>query len=106
MAWANSSSPWKEHYRQPDRLNARLQLHRRFSKNPYGWLHWVFDRLELVDGMCVLDTGCGTDELWLDNQERLPLDLQAILIDFSQEKVKACIQTLWKVSSDREDGCV
>jgi hypothetical protein len=35
----------QDHYRDASNLNARIQLHRKFSTNPYGWYDWVFDTL-------------------------------------------------------------
>ena len=31
-------------YKNAQNLNARIQLHERFSTNKYGWQRWVFDR--------------------------------------------------------------
>jgi SAM-dependent methyltransferase len=36
-----------DQYRDASNLNARIQLHARFSTNKYGWHPWVFDQLEL-----------------------------------------------------------
>jgi hypothetical protein len=33
-----------EQYKTAANLGARIALHRRFSANPYGWQHWVFDQ--------------------------------------------------------------
>src|SRR5512138_3263929 len=32
-------------YADERHLDARIQIHRRFSTNPYGWFCWVFDSL-------------------------------------------------------------
>jgi ubiquinone/menaquinone biosynthesis C-methylase UbiE len=34
-------------YRDATHLDARVQLHQRFSTNPYGWNRWYFDQLNL-----------------------------------------------------------
>lgn len=31
-----------DQYRNASNLNARIQLHQRFSTNTYGWFRWVF----------------------------------------------------------------
>ena len=39
----------KEHqYKTPANLKARINLHRKFGTNPYGWMRWVLDQLNLV----------------------------------------------------------
>jgi hypothetical protein len=37
-----------DQYRDDTNLNARLEIHRRFSTNPYGWFPWIFDTLEAL----------------------------------------------------------
>ena len=39
----------KEQYADAANLRARLQLHQRFSTNPYNWFLWIFDHLDLPD---------------------------------------------------------
>ena len=36
-------------YKDASSLNDRIQLHVRFSTNPYGWMPWVFDQLRLPE---------------------------------------------------------
>ncbi len=49
-----------EQYRDASNLNARLEIHRRFSTNSYGWFAWVFDTLETLPKQArVLELGCG-----------------------------------------------
>jgi len=64
-------------------LSARIELHQRFSTNPYGLQRWVFDRLQLVPGMRVLEIACGAGSLWRENLDRLPSGLDLVLSDFS-----------------------
>ena len=81
-----------EQYKIPDKLGARINLHRRFSTNPYGWQRWVFDQLELEPGMRVLEVGCGPGDLWIDNLERLPANLHMFLGDLSLGMVRTTEQ--------------
>ena len=57
----------KQEYRDATNLNARIRLHQRFSLNPYGWLRWVFDQLDLPSECRILELGCGPGNLWLEN---------------------------------------
>jgi SAM-dependent methyltransferase len=64
-------------------LSARIELHRRFSINPYGLQRWVFDRLQLREGMRVLEIACGAGSLWRENLDRIPPGVELVLSDFS-----------------------
>ena len=70
-------------YRNAANLNTRIGLHQRFSVNPYGWLPWVFDQLDFPSHGCILELGCGTGQLWLDNIDRIPAGWEITLTDFS-----------------------
>lgn len=73
----------KNQYRQGDHLDARIQLHRRFSTNPTVYFEWLLDHLKIETGMSILDVGCGTGELWTANLGRFPNPLQLTLMDLS-----------------------
>lgn len=70
-------------YKTAANLRARIELHRRFRANAYGWHKWVFDQLNLQPGMHVLEVGGGPGELWRENAARLPANLAVCLSDFS-----------------------
>ncbi len=70
-------------YRDGENLNARIQLHRRFSTNPGVYFEWMYDQLAFQPGMKILEVGCGTGEFWLANHGRLPSQLAAALVDLS-----------------------
>lgn len=83
-----------QQYRTPANLTARMGLHERFSTNPVGWQHWVFDQLALAPGQRVLEVGCGPGRLWSDNAACLPGDLVLLLADFSPGMVQAARQAV------------
>jgi len=72
-----------EQYKTAANLNARQQLHERFSTNPRGWLKWAFDQLELGEAGRVLEVGCGSGDLWMQNRERIPAGWEVVLSDVS-----------------------
>ena len=72
-----------EQYKDATNLNARIDFHRRFSRNKDGWLPWVFDQLKIQAGSRILELGCGPGNLWLANIERVPADWDIVLSDFS-----------------------
>jgi len=68
-----------EQYKNGSNLNVRLQLHRNFSTNKYGWHRWVFDQFSLPERCRISELGCGTGELWLENLSRIPEGWEIIL---------------------------
>jgi ubiquinone/menaquinone biosynthesis C-methylase UbiE len=69
-------------------LNARIQLHARFSTSPIDWHRWVFERLALISDQHVFELGCGPGDLWVKNATYLPPGLHLTLTDFSPGMVK------------------
>lgn len=70
-------------YKDASNLNARIQIHRRFSTNEQSWQQWVFDRFALPARCRILDVGCGPADLWLKNRDRIPADWTIVLSDVS-----------------------
>lgn len=73
----------KQQYARPNNLAARGQVHELFSTNSYGWFRWYLDRVRLAAGMRVLELGCGAGWLWQNQLERLPVEIQLFLSDYS-----------------------
>ena len=48
----------KKQYQNATNISSRIRLHRLYSKNKKGWFPWIFDQLNLKDGMKVLEIGC------------------------------------------------
>lgn len=83
-----------EQYQDPDRLNKRIQLHARFSRNKYGWTRWVFEQINIQRGMQILEAGCGMGTLWRENLNRLPREVEVVLVDLSHGMVLDANQSL------------
>src|SRR6266568_4717285 len=83
-----------EQYRNASNLNARLQLHQRFSLNTYDWYRWIYDQLAIASESRILELGCGSGRLWLNNSERLPKDWHITLSDFSVGMIQEAQQNL------------
>ena len=98
MSWfTDTEYLLSDQYRTASNLNARIQLHRRFSTNKYGWTRWIFDHLQLPADSRILDVGCGPSNLWRENITRIPDGWEIILSDFSpgmlgqaQDNLRAC----------------
>jgi len=81
-------------YRDSSRLDARIRLHAEYSTNKRGLHRWVFDHFDLPARSRVLDVGCGSGRLWLENKARIPDDWRVILGDLSAGMVRQTRQTL------------
>ncbi len=83
-----------DQYRDASNFNARIELHKRFSTNTYGWHRWVFDQFTLLPRSQILELGCGPGYLWLENVRRIPEGWDRILSDFSPGMVQEAQQNL------------
>jgi ubiquinone/menaquinone biosynthesis C-methylase UbiE len=72
-----------QQYQSGGNLDARIQLHSRFSLNPRPWMLWVFDQLAQSEQAEILEVGCGTGLVWLENQSRVPEARHITVSDFS-----------------------
>jgi ubiquinone/menaquinone biosynthesis C-methylase UbiE len=83
-----------EQYRDSANLDARVQLHERFSTNTYGWHPWVFDQCDLTPDQHVLEIGCGPGHLWRNNVGRLPERVEVTLTDVSDGMLAEARRTI------------
>ncbi|MDQ6644471.1 MAG: methyltransferase domain-containing protein [Chloroflexota bacterium] len=82
-------------YKIAANLNARIQLHERFSVNKYDWQRWVFDHFTLLPRRGrILELGCGPGELWRKNGDRIPEGWDIVLSDFSPGMLQETRQNL------------
>lgn len=75
-------------YQTPDPLQARIALHQRFSTAASPWTIWLFDQLPLEGQGRLLEVGCGTGDLWVENQHRLPTQWSFYLSDLHPAMVR------------------
>lgn len=83
MDWTGKEYLLKDQYKDATNLNARVNLHVRFSVNKYGWFPWLFDHLRMASKCRLLELACGTGAIWLDNMNRTPPAWEITLSDFS-----------------------
>lgn len=70
-------------YKDSRNLDARAELHRRFSTAVFNWHEWVFDHLDLQPNSRILECGCGPGWLWRENLGRIPAGCAITLTDLS-----------------------
>ncbi|MBI1793566.1 MAG: methyltransferase domain-containing protein [Chloroflexi bacterium] len=73
-----------DQYKDSSNLDARVEIHRRFSTNSYGWFNWLFDiLLKLPANTKILELGCGHGLIWKENANRIPAGWDVFLSDLS-----------------------
>jgi ubiquinone/menaquinone biosynthesis C-methylase UbiE len=83
-----------DQYQDASNLDARFELHSRFSANKQGWMQWVFDQLRFSSSSRILDLGCGSAHLWLENLGRIPTGWDITLSDLSPGMVREARENL------------
>ena len=70
-------------YQTASNLNARIEVHKRFSTAEQPWHDFVFEHLPISPAGKGLALGCGNASQWQANQARFPQDLRMVLSDYS-----------------------
>lgn len=71
-------------YRTADNLNARIQIHKRFSTSSQNWEDFIFGYLPDLSGKRLLALGCGNATQWRANRKRFAADARIVLTDLSE----------------------
>ncbi|MFW9820562.1 MAG: class I SAM-dependent methyltransferase [Candidatus Thorarchaeota archaeon] len=83
----------KRQYKTNVNLGKRINLWS-FGTNPESLCNWIFSRVKLQKKERVLELGCGTGQLWLENLKEIPLNCSIVLSDFSKKMLNTAKKNL------------
>lgn len=83
----------EQQYKTHQNLENRMKLWS-YGSNPESLPKWIFSKIQLQEYEKVLELGCGTGQLWLENFNTIPLTCSIILSDFSEKMIKKAEENL------------
>lgn len=93
--FSNQQYLLNEQYKNASNLNARIEIHRRFSTNQYGWFNWMFDTFTTLPRQAnVLELGTGSGALWVDLAGKISPGWTITLSDLSPGMLDAAWRNL------------
>lgn len=93
---SNDSVAVKEQYTTSKGLNIRLAFHDMYSTNIQGYGNWLVSNYTILEGMKVLELGCGTGSLWMGRDEIIARCEKFIFTDLSQGMIETAKKNLWE----------
>ena len=91
-----------QQYKDDANLNARIQVHRRFSTNQRGLFGWLFSHLKLPPNSRILELGSGSGAFWLEVLNDIPADWALTLSDLSEGMLQVARENLGAISQQVE----
>jgi ubiquinone/menaquinone biosynthesis C-methylase UbiE len=82
----------EQQYKSPQNLKTRMNLWS-YGSNPESLPRWIFSKIGVQEHERVLELGCGTGQLWLENFKQIPSTCSIIITDFSKEMVNKAKKT-------------
>ena len=80
-------------YNSHENLTNRMNLWS-YGSNPESLQKWIFSKIQLKENERVLELGCGTGKLWLENYKNNPSTCSITLSDFSQKMLRNAKENL------------
>ncbi len=93
-SWTNDSAAVKKQYQSADKLKTRISIHSKYSTNKQGFGNWITSHYQIRDGMSVLELGCGTGDMWVDQGTIISRCSRFVLSDFSGGMLNKAKETL------------
>lgn len=83
-----------DQYKTAVNINARIELHRRFSHNPTPWFAWIAKMLPVEEMGRILEIGCGNGQLWQQIPARVLKEKEIHVTDASSGMVEDAAELL------------
>ncbi|MEJ2249809.1 MAG: hypothetical protein P8Y70_06055 [Candidatus Lokiarchaeota archaeon] len=83
----------EQQYRTHNNLINRINLWS-YGTNPESLQKWIFNKIQLKEHERLLELGCETGKLWLDNFRKVPLNCSIILSDLSKNVLNTAKRNL------------
>ena len=83
----------KLQYKSHKNLTNRMNLWS-YGSNPESLQKWIFSKINLQENERILELGCGTGQLWLENYSNVPSTCSIVLSDFSQKMLNKAKENL------------
>lgn len=91
---SNDPAAVKAQYAVPKGLDIRLTFHEKYSANKQGYGAWLVSNYDILDGMTVLEIGCGTGSIWLGHEKIVSRCRKLILTDLSEGMLETAKRNL------------
>ena len=85
-----------EQYKTSVNINARIELHRRFSHNPVPWFAWIAGQIPFEHMERILEVGCGNGQLWQQVEPEILAKKDIHVTDISSGMVEDAAEILRK----------
>lgn len=91
----------KENYSTSKNLTQRISLHEKYSTNKMGFKNWILSYYEFENvesgidkDIKVLELGCGTGDMWIEQDDLIAKCSKIILSDFSEGMLETTKENL------------
>ena len=84
----------KNQYQDASNISARINLHSLYSQNQKGWFPWIFEQMDLKEGMQILELGCGDGTLWKVDKDKIPEKIKIVVSDISDGMLRDARRTI------------
>ncbi len=85
-----------EQYKTSVNINARIELHQRFSHNPVPWFSWIAGQIPFEQMERILEVGCGNGQLWQQVEPEILAKKDIHVTDISSGMVEDAAEILRK----------
>ena len=88
-----------EQYRNASNVEIRIRLHEKYSTSKTSWFTWLFDHYDIGHHQNILELGCGNGQLWIENKERIPDNVNILLTDVSKGMLEDARSNLFTIGN-------